>query len=536
MKPLVLIQARTDSKRLPNKILLKINNKELILKLYERVNDNKYITTILTTKRKIDDELIKKLVKNKINFFRGEALNVLKRYIDFTKGYSSDQIIIRLTGDNLFPDKFLINEMIDHFIEKKCQYLTCSHPSSGLPYGVSVEILRLKLLRKSYLKVKSSFDKEHVTTYIKRNFRISYFNKYSHINLSHLRSTIDTSNDYKFIKLFSTKYQNIFDKNILKLIKTFDQFYKKQKINNLGEKIIIGGAQFGYKYGILNKDFLTKKQTFDLIKYSLKLGIDKFDTAFSYGESEKRLGEFSKLNKKLNLITKIPNLSALKDLTKIKLKNKINYYLNSSLYRLSVKKLNTVLIHNSLDINLFNGYVIKCLIKYRMQGKIGKIGASVQTPEELNLVLSNDNIEIIQMPFNVFDHRWSNLVKKIKLIKSTRPLEIHARSIFLQGLLFSADSAVWETANIYNYSKIKIKLEKISKKYKCKNISELSLYYTISQNWIDKFVLGVHLKEQLNKNYNKFITNRLNSKDILYIKNNANYLNNEQLNPSLWPK
>lgn len=206
MKKYVLLQVRSSSKRLPFKGLLKIKSLPSIILLYKRIVSKSYKTIILTSNNSSDDYLCKELQNYKINFYRGNLANVKKRFLDFTKNYKNEDIIIRLTGDNLFIDKYLINEVISQLIKNKKKYLYTNPLISKIPLGISVEAFILKTLRQ--FKKNSLLDKEHVTI----NFDRTKVNTVNFTNINaewkHLSSTVDTISDFYKIKDVFKKIKN----------------------------------------------------------------------------------------------------------------------------------------------------------------------------------------------------------------------------------------------------------------------------------------------------------------------------------------
>jgi spore coat polysaccharide biosynthesis protein SpsF len=252
MRIIALIQARSSSKRLPFKAMLSIANLPSIVFLYKRVIfPKKYKTTVLVSNKVSDELLATVLKKNKINFYRGDLSNVKKRFLDFLKKYKNNDIVIRLTADNLFVDKFLINKVIKYFLNSKKNYIYLNSKYSHLPYGVSVEIFKLSLLRKN--KSFSLHHKEHVTSdFDKSRGNAMIFNdvnkKWKILNCS-----IDYLSDYKKIKNFfgslksplKTRWDFLCNKLQyfkFKKIKNIDKFsnisLKSFKKNNLSKKLI----------------------------------------------------------------------------------------------------------------------------------------------------------------------------------------------------------------------------------------------------------------------------------------------------------
>ena len=81
---LAVIQARTSSRRFPNKILKKIYGKPLIYHVILKLSKSKKISKIIvaTSNKKTDDKLVKFLKKIKVQFFRGSLTNVAQRILD----------------------------------------------------------------------------------------------------------------------------------------------------------------------------------------------------------------------------------------------------------------------------------------------------------------------------------------------------------------------------------------------------------------------------------------------------------------------
>ena len=201
-----IIQARLGSKRFPNKILKKINNKETVLDyIVDRIGKSKKIDKIIitTTKNKIDDKIERHLKKKKILFFRGSENNVLSRYYFCSKKFKVN-LIIRITSDCPLVDPKVIDKMIDVFQKKKLDYLANTAPIKKpmWPDGSDIEIFSYQALKKAFRLCKNKFYREHVTFFFwkrkKKYFKIDqYENKY---DWSNFRYTLDYSEDLKVIK------------------------------------------------------------------------------------------------------------------------------------------------------------------------------------------------------------------------------------------------------------------------------------------------------------------------------------------------
>jgi spore coat polysaccharide biosynthesis protein SpsF (cytidylyltransferase family) len=250
-KTFVFIQARTSSNRLFGKVLLPIRKIESILLLYKRIKSQKYKTIILTSNHKSDNYLCKILENKKVDYFRGSLNNVRKRFLQCAKSLDNEDVIVRVTGDNLFIDKHLILLLLKEFKNSKKNYLNIDRKKSKLPYGIAAEVFKLKTLKHS--KPINKDDLEHVTLPIKRDKNktksIIIKNK---INLFNERCTCDLIEDYLKIKFIFENYGNTHFTKWDILCKYLKRLHKKKIILSEHKKIIIGTAQFGSKYGINN--------------------------------------------------------------------------------------------------------------------------------------------------------------------------------------------------------------------------------------------------------------------------------------------
>ncbi len=229
-----IIQARHNSSRLPGKILKKIKNQTLIEILLKRISLSKKIdkVVIATTKSKKDDSLIKILKKNKIDFFRGEENNVLKRYYDTARKFKAE-VIVRLTGDCPLIDPKIVDQVINLYLKNNVSFASNIEPPT-YPDGLDVEVFSFKELRNANRHAKSKFDKEHVTPFIKYKKNIKKINKTFRLDLSKIRLTVDEEIDFKLI---SNIFKNV--KDIKRFgIEDIVRLYKKNKnIFNINSNI-----------------------------------------------------------------------------------------------------------------------------------------------------------------------------------------------------------------------------------------------------------------------------------------------------------
>ena len=222
----IFLAARLDSKRLPKKhFLTLVSNIKVIDLCILRLQKAKLVKKIFlcTTKKKIDNKFRKICKQHKINLFRGSTNNVLKRFIDCAKRNSIDTIV-RITADCPIIDPKLIDKCIALHFKKDSDYTTNTLKLT-FPDGLDVEVVKLRALIKSSKILKSNFDKEHVTSFIRRSKLFKKYNYKNNINFSNRRWTIDFKKDYYFLK----KVVNFFSPNIYFFWKDIIKAEKKNR-------------------------------------------------------------------------------------------------------------------------------------------------------------------------------------------------------------------------------------------------------------------------------------------------------------------
>ena len=228
-----IVQARVGSSRLPGKVLKKINKKETILLLLQRLSRSKNIEDIIVAipKKSKDHQLYKILVKNNYKVFRGSESNVLKRYFDCATKFSIHNIL-RITGDNPLVDPNLVDKVVNIYQKKNFDYIS-NIEKRTFPKGLDIEVFSYKALRQAYLKTNSKFDKEHVTPYLRRNFSKRY-NYVSKEDFSNIRITLDTIHDFNLIKKIYFKFGKkiFYYKDIILFYKKNKKIFKQTVINS----------------------------------------------------------------------------------------------------------------------------------------------------------------------------------------------------------------------------------------------------------------------------------------------------------------
>ena len=268
----------------------------------------------------------------------------------------------------------------------------------------------------------------------------------------------------------------------------------------MNNKLIIGTANFGMNYGIsVNQKKLLDKDIIDILVSAEKMGIETLDTAISYGDSIERLGNVGV--QKFKIICKIPRIP-------FDIKNPSDWY------KLSVTNL------------IKNHKLIQTLLDFKKNKIVKKIGVSIYEKKELEEILKIFKPDIIQCPINIFDNRLTknNFLKRF----SDKGIEIHARSIFLQGLLLQDGNKIPEEFS---------KFEKLFKKWenwlKLNNLNSLEacIMYTNFISEVTKIVVGINSAVQL-----KEIIKYKNKNIKFEIPKWQNTIDKELIDPRKWKK
>lgn len=198
-------------------------------------------------------------------------------------------------------------------------------------------------------------------------------------------------------------------------------------------KLALGTAQFGNGYGVSrSQETVSDREVNQILRLAEKAGLDLIDTAIAYGNSEERLGCANIAEFKV--ISKLPPF----DRNASSADNFIAHGIRSSTRRLGIPKLHGLLLHEAQDWNCTS--VRAGLLKNKAEGRCSKIGVSIYSPTDLDRLADWRCLDVVQAPVNIFDRRLEASGWQKRLYDSG--IEIHARSIFLQGLLTMQYSTV----------------------------------------------------------------------------------------------
>jgi aryl-alcohol dehydrogenase-like predicted oxidoreductase len=207
-----------------------------------------------------------------------------------------------------------------------------------------------------------------------------------------------------------------------------------RSVKQHGPRLGLGTAQFGLDYGITNdRGRSPENEVSAILETAARQGVLMLDTAPAYGEAETVLGRTLPSPSPFTIVTKTPKIAGLSVDEAVA---HVDSTFRQSLTALNRPRVDGLLAHDADDLCGPAGAAIWTrMCALREEGLVGKLGVSVYTGAQIDAVLERYPIDVIQVPFNALDHR---LVESGHLERLARlGIEIHARSIFLQGLLVS---------------------------------------------------------------------------------------------------
>lgn len=278
-------------------------------------------------------------------------------------------------------------------------------------------------------------------------------------------------------------------------------------------KIALGTVQFGLKYGIGNiKGRTNSVEVSKILDSAYSHGVRVVDTAQAYGESEKVLGKVH--DDRFQIITKIN--PGPKDTRSTEL------IVQESLENLNLKYLHGLLFHSASGA-IQNPRIVEDLKDLKRNGIIQKMGFSVYTPNELRQLITKYGLpDIIQIPFSHLDRRFEQIATDLH----QKGVEIHSRSVFLQGLFFLNPIGLSEF-----FSPVKGYLMALQDNFdNSQSVAAALLNWVINKSFIDKVVIGVNTNAQFESNI-KGLESSSKCKLPEWIS-----VPNEILMPNLWPK
>jgi spore coat polysaccharide biosynthesis protein SpsF len=195
-----VLQARMSSRRLPGKVLLPLEGQPMLARQIERIRRSHRIDHLIvaTSVEANDDEVAALCREVGVDCFRGSLADVLGRYYLALQPFGRS-VGVRLTADCPLTDPAVIDATIDWHVRGGFDYTTNALDRT-FPVGLDVEVFQVACLEEAHREARSPYEREHVTPFMyarPERYQIGQYR--NHQDLSHLRWTVDTAEDYAFV-------------------------------------------------------------------------------------------------------------------------------------------------------------------------------------------------------------------------------------------------------------------------------------------------------------------------------------------------
>ena len=246
MKTVAIVQARMGSTRLPEKVMKRIGGIPMIELLLRRLSKAKEIDEIILATS--TDERNRPLAAHVrglgYGVHEGSENDVLDRYLGAATGTNAG-IVVRITGDCPLVDPDLVDEVIRGFKASKVDYFNNTDPAT-FPDGLDIEVFTFQALQKAAREASKSFDREHVTPYLRENSAFARSALKHEEDYSKLRWTVDESADFEVVeKIFSHFAPEIHFtwQQVLNLQQKFPEIFMANQQVNRNEGATMGAGQ-----------------------------------------------------------------------------------------------------------------------------------------------------------------------------------------------------------------------------------------------------------------------------------------------------
>lgn len=206
MSPLsaVVVQARVGSTRLPGKVLAPFGRSGSLLEhILARIR-GPWALCVATSTLAGDDEIARLCERSGVPSFRGSHDDVLDRFARCVETLPErPELVVRICADRPFASRLLIAELLDRYeAVGSPDYLANSFPFKSYPAGLDVEVVRTDVLLEAAAEADDPYEREHVTPFVQRRperYRL-VGQPCPYGNFSHVRATIDTSDDLSALR------------------------------------------------------------------------------------------------------------------------------------------------------------------------------------------------------------------------------------------------------------------------------------------------------------------------------------------------
>ena len=296
-------------------------------------------------------------------------------------------------------------------------------------------------------------------------------------------------------------------------------------------EISVGTVSLGMDYGIKAPGEFKRpsdSEAVDLLKKAYDSGINLFDTAPGYSESERLTGKALGSEKDCLIATKISFPPSLELGSTQEARSLIRASVEQSARNLQRSTLDILQIHNATEDILQNNVILETLTRLRDDGLVRFLGASIYTEEEALTAIRTGCLDALQVPFSILDQRMRHSVARTA---EKTGVGLIVRSVFLKGVL--TDKAAWLPPEL---KELKVAAGKICRMMDCSwpELPQYALRYALSISGFSSVLVGVRKETELLQALDPANSDTLPSR-LLELAAQFSLENPRLYNPAYWP-
>lgn len=261
---------------------------------------------------------------------------------------------------------------------------------------------------------------------------------------------------------------------------------------NGASRLGLGTAQWGMTYGIANRSGRPAfAEVTEILRLAHEHGVMLLDTAHAYGEAEDGLGAHGAATRGFRIVTKTQPVRSSTISAEDVLKVTVAFA--RSLTSLHCQRVYGLLVHHSGALLAEGGQRLwDTLEAFKADGRVERVGVSVYDPGQLDRLLDRYPLDLVQLPLNIYNQRFkhSGLLTRLKQMQ----VEVHVRSVFLQGLLLMPPNQLPE-----RFCALRPHHAKLHGWFREAGLTPLEgcLRFGLQQPGIDRIIVGCETAEQL---------------------------------------
>lgn len=293
--------------------------------------------------------------------------------------------------------------------------------------------------------------------------------------------------------------------------------------------LTLGTAQLGMQYGIANRQGKPEPAvTSEVLARARSTGHCCLDTSPAYGESESVIGGLVGNDPAFEIATKLPSLNqAMTPSPKGGLVSTISRHVQASSRRLQRDAIDYYFVHDENDYAIYGIDLSSALVDLRLSGHLRATGVSLYSPSIGIQVVQDSQIDAVQVPFNLLDHRFGRVIEAAK----ERNMKVFCRSVFLQGLFHMSVGDV--ERRLPHAAHAVATLHELASDHSV-SVPDLAFRYAYHHSQADTLVLGAETPDQVQENADRRKLGPLDAAVLDAIHQIAESCAPDVVDPRLW--